>query len=161
MVRLSDLRWRGLAWRIQQGEVIANEELADAVERSGARGIPDDVRALIAERLRAMPHPKRPRGRPAQTENDRRAHLLRALILESMLHFEWARLGGRRGKKGDALDHVASEAGLKTSTLTRILSHDAPAARAAAKRDPTLWWPLSDPARQALADARAKGRKRD
>lgn len=159
MVRLADVVLRGVQWRIKKGEVIPNDELAGVVERYGARGIPDDVRALVAERLRAVPFPKKPRGRPAQSENDRRDHLIRALILESLLHFEWARLGGRRGQKEQAIEQVANEVELKASTLKRILSHEAPKARAAAERDPTLRWPFSDVALQALEDARAKRRK--
>lgn len=152
--------WHALRTRREQGEHITNDELAALIALATDEPIPDDMRALIAERLRHGP-PRRRRGRPASNESNRRAHLLRALILESMLHFYWARLGGRRGQRAKAAEQVAREAEMSVETLKRILSHEAPKARRAAELDLTLYWPLSEHALQALADARADKEKRD
>ena len=151
--------WGALRTRQKHGEPITNEELATLVALATTEPIPADMRALIADRLRHGP-PKKRRGRPSSDPNARvRAHLFRALVLESMLHFEWARLGGGRGQKERAAEQVARDAQLSVETLRRILSHDAPKARRAVEQDPTLWWPLSEVALQTLAEAREGNKK--
>lgn len=126
MVRLFDSKLRSIRWRLKKGEVISNTDLADVVERYGACGIPEDVLALIATRLRAAKTPA-PRGRPKNPN----ATVARALTIHNNVMVEWAQLGGRRGQREKAINAAAVKLSLSPETVRDALENDAPAARRA------------------------------
>lgn len=126
MVRLSDSKLRSVQWRLKKGEVISNTDLADVVERYAARGLPEDVLALIAARLRAAKTPA-PRGRPKNPN----ATVARALTIHNDVMVEWAKLGGRHGQREKAINAAAVKLSLSPETVRDALENDAPAARRA------------------------------
>lgn len=148
MVRVVDLKIRGLEYRLTKGDLITNDELAEVVERYGTGTLPDRLRALVVERLRTAPTP-RPRGRPKNPN----ARVARALTIYNNVMIEWARLGGRRGQRNRAIEIAAEKLEIAPETVRDALENDAPDAR---RRHPSLAFSLRECV-DAFARAAAAG----
>jgi hypothetical protein len=129
MVRLSDLRWRELRARLAHGDVLTSAELADLLQAFGRDGIPDDIRAVLVERLRKAPTPGK--GRPRQTAEGERKRTAWVLSIYNRVNQHWA----RGGKKAEAIAKTAAEYDRSVEYIRDILKNHAPKAR---RECPTL-----------------------
>lgn len=124
MVRVSQLHWGMIQRRLADGETITNGELANAIEHFGLQDISGEVRVLVAARLRLAQTPGA-RGRPRRPN----ASHSRALNIYNRVNLEWARLGGKRGQKKEAIKQAAATLQLTINTVEDALANDAPSAR--------------------------------
>ena len=123
MVRLTDLTWQDLRHRLTQGEVPTSAELAEALQRHGATGIPDDIRRVMAERLSKAPTPRR--GRPKHTTEDQRKRDEWILSVYNRV----TQLRARGMRRAEAAKAYADESGEKVEYVNDLLVNHAPRVR--------------------------------
>ncbi|MFN8858774.1 MAG: hypothetical protein ACK5ZR_00450 [Gemmatimonadaceae bacterium] len=116
--------WEPIRARLAEGDVLSSSAMADALQRHGGQGIPDDIRTLFGERLRRAPTPGR-KGRPKHTAEQERLREMWVLSLYNRVE----QIRARGIKKADAIKQYAQEAEMKEGSVEELLANEAPRVR--------------------------------